>query len=293
LTRARASVLAATLLLPACTGQMSGPSVNSQAGSSRTSSSTNAVPAAPQKKADWATFGFDLQRVGFNPNESVIGVDNAATLHQRWRADLGGPSVTAPVVAKDVEVAGAIADLVYVGSESGDFFALRAASGDVVWQREVGSVQTKCEEFPGGLHGVSGSPTLDRSAGLVYVAGGTGKVFALGLATGKVAKGWPVTITTEPEKDHVYGALALRGHLLYATTAGICEPVPFRGTLIAIDVRRARVVATFHPTGGGSVGVASGDRGVCRSTRLETSSLRPGTLESIRSTLDSANRWFG
>src|SRR6266536_3081967 len=128
-----------------------------------------------------------------------------------------------------------------------------ASAFSVVWQRDVGSVQTKCDEFPGGLHGVSGSPTLDRSEGLVYVAGGTGKVFALGLATGKVVKGWPVTITTEPEKDHVYGALALRGHLLYVTTAGICEPVPFRGTLIAIDVRRARVVATFHPTGEGGV----------------------------------------
>ena len=73
---------------------------------------------------------------------------------------------------------------------------------------------------------------LDLAAGLVHVAGGTGKVFALDIATGAVAQGWPIPVTREPALEHVFGALTLAGRLLYVTLAGVCDVPPFKGKAV-------------------------------------------------------------
>jgi outer membrane protein assembly factor BamB len=240
----RSLVLACVALLAAA---CPGPSASKPTAGPLSATASPTPVTAPG--IDWSSFGFDARRSGLNPNEARLTADTVAGLRELWRYDLGGPTVTAPVVAAGVDVAGTLKDLVVVGTEAGEVFALDSVDGRLVWKRRVGSVATDCQEFPGGVHGVSGSPVLERSANRVYVAGGSGKVFALDLATGSVEDGWPVTITTEPKKDHVYGALALWNGLLYAETAGICEPVPFQGKLFAIDVHAASIVATFYPTG--------------------------------------------
>jgi outer membrane protein assembly factor BamB len=211
------------------------------------SPSTTSDPPAPSY--DWITFGFDLERTGVDPNEVVLDVDSAPTLQAEWSTKLGGAVTAPPLVAGDVEVNGRSVGLVLVGTAAGGFFALDAADGHVVWRRDVGSVETECEEFPKGTHGVTGSAVLDRPGGLAYVVGGTGKVHALDIATGEVVPGWPVSVIRDPRREHVFGALTLAGGLLYVTTASLCDVPPFKGRLIAIDVRTARPVATFYPTG--------------------------------------------
>jgi outer membrane protein assembly factor BamB len=153
------------------------------------------------------------------------------------------------VVAGNVDVQGRSASVLFVGTAQGEFFALDALDGRVVWQRHVGSVISECEEFPKGIHGVTGSAVLDLMEGLVYVASGTGRVFAFEIATGAVAEGWPIRITQQPAREHVFGALTLAGDLLYVTTAGVCDVPPFKGKVAAINVKSARNVATFYPTG--------------------------------------------
>ena len=212
-------------------------------------SDTPSPATTPSSNYDWTTFGFDLERSGIDPSEVLLDVESAPTLEVAWSTALGGAVTAPPVVAGDVDVGGESVSLVLVGTAEGDFFAFDAIDGHVVWQRHVGSVGTDCEEFPQGTHGVTGSAVLDLAAGLVHVAGGTGKVFALDIATGAVAHGWPVSVTRHPELEHVFGALTLAGRLLYVTMAGVCDTPPFKGKVIAIDVRTARRIATFYPTG--------------------------------------------
>jgi outer membrane protein assembly factor BamB len=179
----------------------------------------------------------------------VLDVGSAPQLHPIWSAELGGAITAPPVVAGDVNVQGRSSSLLFVGTALGEFFALDALDGHVVWQRDVGSIVSDCEEFPEGMHGVTGSAVLDLVEGLVYVAGGTGRVFAFEIATGAVPEGWPIQITRQPAHEHVFGALTLAGHLLYVTTAGVCDVPPFKGKVVAIDVQSARNIATFYPTG--------------------------------------------
>ncbi|MGH2640512.1 MAG: PQQ-binding-like beta-propeller repeat protein [Actinomycetota bacterium] len=243
---ATAAVLVAGLLPGCSTPLVADPPAT------RSPSSVSATPSpatSPSATYDWTTFGFDNKRSGIDPSEVLLDVDAAPTLQVSWSADLGGPVTAPPVVAGDVDVEGESTSLVFVGTAAGDFFALDASDGHVVWRRDVGSVGSDCEEFPDGAHGVTGSAVLDLAAGLVHVAGGTGKVFALDIATGAVADGWPVPVTREPELEHVFGALTLAGRLLYVTMAGVCDVPPFKGKVIAIDARTARRVAAFYPTG--------------------------------------------
>jgi len=84
---------------------------------------------------DWSTYGFGPQRSSYDPLETTLGVDNAASLHQLWSFDLGAVTITQPVIASGVTVNGSPTDLVYAGTEHGDLVAVDAATGTEVWRR--------------------------------------------------------------------------------------------------------------------------------------------------------------
>ena len=147
-------------------------------------STQGSAGAAATASVDWPSYGFDALRTGYNPNETVLGPGNVASLTQKWTYDLGAVTIGQPAVAAAVVVDGTGTDLVYEGSEHGHLVALRAADGSVVWDRDLGDQDTDCYDMPDTIFGVSGTPTIDRAAGVLYETGGNGKVYSLDLATG-------------------------------------------------------------------------------------------------------------
>ena len=207
------------------------------------------LPLAAQR-SDWATYGFDLQRSGFNPDEISVGPRSAGKLHALWRRSLDGVAAASPVVASRVRTPAGPAVLVYVGTEHGELVALNAATGEVEWRDRLGSVRTACYDLPDHMAGISGTPVVDRSTGRLYVAVSDGPrsgvlVYAVGLATGVVSPGWPVAISTDPAHMHVWGALTLRNGTLYVTMASLCDASPSYGRVVAVDTRRARIAARW------------------------------------------------
>src|SRR5512143_1813687 len=95
--------------------------------------------AAGAAKVDWGTYGFDVERTGENPSESILTPANVGGLAERWTTDVGAVIVASPVLAADVDVGGVAVDLLYVGTEHGDVVALDAATGAVVSSRTLGS----------------------------------------------------------------------------------------------------------------------------------------------------------
>src|SRR2546430_4389906 len=92
-----------------------------------------AAPVATAAAVSWLTYGFDEQRTGYNPSETTIGTGNAASLHALWSVDLGDVMIAQPVQAAAVNVNGVATDVVYEGTEHGDFYAIRASNGHVLW----------------------------------------------------------------------------------------------------------------------------------------------------------------
>src|SRR4051812_5249356 len=102
-----------------------------------------AAATAQEKPVDWPTYGFDLARSAFNPNETTLTPATVPGLRLHWRADVGGGVMIAqPVVAAGVLVNGTRRTVVYEGTEHGDLFALDANDGTVLWNRNLGSVET-------------------------------------------------------------------------------------------------------------------------------------------------------
>lgn len=199
---------------------------------------------------DWSTYGFDVQRSGYNSSELALGVANAGSLHKLWSFDLGAVTITQPVIASNVLIAGTMVNVLYAGSEHGDFYALNADTGQLIWHRNLGSVTTGCSDMPDNIFGVGGTATFDRSADAVYVAGGNGNIYALTMETGADLVGWPVVGVFNPSQLSVYGGLTLTAtHRLYVTTASHCDIPPYRGMTADVDIARRKVVAKFFPSG--------------------------------------------
>lgn len=203
--------------------------------------------AAPAFAYDVTTYAYDSARTGFNSQETTLGLNNAASLHVKWTVALSSVSICTPVVADNLVVGGQTLQVVYTASEHGDVYALNAATGAIVWQRNLGSVQTTCVNMPDKIFGVSAAFVIDRSRNRLYAAGGDGNVYALDLSTGATQPGWPLPATTDPAHEHVYSALTLAGNTLYACTASYCDIIPYHGKLTAFDITGPSVRTVWLP----------------------------------------------
>ena len=71
----------------------------------------------------------DLAHTSFNPSETQISAGNINRLAPLWTAEPGGLFAAAPTISGGV---------VYIGDWDGNFHAIEAASGKVLWTTYVG-----------------------------------------------------------------------------------------------------------------------------------------------------------
>jgi len=199
----------------------------------------------------WSTYGFDLERTGYNPSERTVGTANAANLHLRWSASLGDVMIAQPVEAAGVQIVGrGFRNVIYEGTEHGDFYALDATTGQVIWKKNLGSIQTGCGDMPDGVFGIGGAGVIDRThpgGAVIYVAGGDGSVHSLDLATGRETTGWPVRNVFTPAQDHAYSGLNERNGNLYVTIASHCDFAPYKGRLTEVNIAIHSIAKIFYP----------------------------------------------
>jgi outer membrane protein assembly factor BamB len=223
-----------------------------------------APPAAagkPKPAISWLTDGFDAMRTGYNGHETTIGPANAHRIHKLWSTDLHDVMVGQPVEAGDVDVGGVRRNLVYEGTEQGDFFAIRADTGRVLWQKNLGSQAAPCHDAPGGVFGIGGAAAISftsKHGGVVYVAGGDGAIHALDLATGAEPPGWPVQGVFSPLHETVWGGLNLLNGRVYVAVASHCDDTPYYGGVTEIGVAQHSILHRFYPAGPPSAGVSGG-----------------------------------
>lgn len=213
---------------------------------------------------DWPSFGYDLQRTSYNPNETTIGTNNASSLHKLWSLDLGEKIDATPVLAKAVTTPSGIHNLLYIGAENGKFYAIDADTGATVWTRQLGTYGPgSCYDLGGSPFGITGSAAFDRTTSRVYVADGQDNVYALNMSDGTTVLGWPVSLGADVTRDHAYSGVVLNpaNGTLYAATASYCDFSPWKGRLAAIDTLTATLTNTFFPAASQYGGSGSG-RGI-------------------------------
>ena len=256
--------LALILALTDCGGNGAvSPSISAPAAAG---TAAGARPASRRHKTtstltDWDSFGFDLQRSGYNPSESTVGVNNVGSLQKLWTVNVGYAMVHEPVLASGVYVNGQATNVLYAGSANGSaMYAINASTGAVLWKDAVPRTNYRCFHQR-LLFSIGETPAIDRGKNLLYFADGHNRVHAVDLGTGKEAYGWPLTIADyTPDHNFMHGGLTYNpsNGLLYAVTGSVCDISPWYGRIVAIATTGPSVAGSFFTMSGRSVEGASG-----------------------------------
>jgi outer membrane protein assembly factor BamB len=143
-----------------------------------------ALPASATPAPNWSSYLYGPTHSSYNSFATAITPSNAASLTHGWTwtppppTQTGQPSglLASPTVVNGV---------VYIGANTGIFYALNSGNGKVMWSQNLGYVTaTTC----GPLGIVSTATVTNNSSGVltVYVAGGDGYLYALNAATGAI-----------------------------------------------------------------------------------------------------------
>lgn len=218
---------------------------------------TASVP--PNQPGDWLTVEHDPARLGFAADETALSPANASTLVQRWTRTVDGYVTAQPLFAAGIPIGGQNHDVVIAATSGNSVYALDAATGAVLWQRNLGSSQTANCVYPNGF-GVSGAPTIDRARQRVYAVSSQGTFYSLSLLDGTVASKLPGLIPN-PGTNNVWGGLNQNDKYVYlASGSDGCDDQPWAGFTYKIDVSSGvpvQVAATqIVPNGGNDAGGA-------------------------------------
>jgi outer membrane protein assembly factor BamB len=186
-----------------------------------------ALVVSPLDAADWPMLMYNLEHHSFNKLETTLNSSNVGRLLPAWTAELPDKFASAPVIESGV---------LYVGGWSGDFYALNANTGELLWKSNVGLSPPPEDPACGMALGVTASPVIKGDT--VYVGGGDSRVYALNKADGSVL--WSVGIGDPANGAYIWSSLMLEGNKIHVGIAslGDCPLVP--GALITIDLNHPR-----------------------------------------------------
>jgi len=230
-----------------------------------------AVPAATATAAQplantaaaptWATGGNDLTVDRNQPFETKIGASNAATLHPKWAATVGGDVSATPSVDKKN---------VYFPDSKGDVYAFNNSNGHLVWRASVSAITGIPGDYARDTPAIAGPNLIlgDQGGKFGTPSNPTGAwVFALNSKTGALV--WKTQVDPEfsaivSQSAQVVGTTAYVGvasnEEAYAASAynqGTFNCCTFRGSMLALDTKTGAIKWQTYtvPTGYSGAGV--------------------------------------
>ncbi len=185
---------------------------------------------------EWLTYGGSLARNFSRADEDFLTAENADRLVPLWRFTTGAVVTASPIVARVEFPDGSVEKLVYISSWDGNFYALRASDGELVWSYRF-------KPHPGASFPNAGSAAVADVDGrrLVFVAGGM-SMYSLDAATGELL--WEFDAGTGctdcgflVERNEILSSPAVFGGLVYFGM-DINDFGNGKGGFYAVDARR-------------------------------------------------------
>jgi polyvinyl alcohol dehydrogenase (cytochrome) len=212
---------------------------------------TLGAPAGAAVTADWSAYLLNVGHSSYGRTATAITVTNASTLTKRWTwtPDPGPPGTTQQLLASPTVVAGTV----YIGANTGDFYAISESTGSVLWKQFVGLASV-----PGcpGTRGVTSTATVstDPTSGklTVYVGGGDRNLYALDAATGVVV--WKHSAT--PVGGYNWASPAVVNGHIYLGIAAIEDCGLIRGGEEEFDQTTGALLHTYWAVPRGVVGAS-------------------------------------
>ena len=232
------------LLLGAAAGAVSDAAASAASASHR---SASGPPAAgqPDGTAPWSSFGFDVSHSSTNVAAASVTPQNAGTLTQAWQFVTPPPTVAGqPHIGFDGSPV--LADgMVFVGSDTGVFYALKEDTGAVVWSLNAGFIP----KYTCSAAGITDTATVatDPTTGkpTVYFASANGKLWAVDAASGTVVWKANVFPTVAASAPFIWDSPTVSGGRVYIGISSECDRPLTRGGLASFSQATGAHEATF------------------------------------------------
>jgi outer membrane protein assembly factor BamB len=192
--------------------------------------------AQGHKPHDWLTWGGDVERSGWNRDETVLSKSNIRNLELKWKTQIdtsvpvdiesGASMLTAPLVVEGVRTSQGSKTLVLTLAVSNTIAVMDVDRGKIVWQRKLENAVAPASAATWICTNTStATPVVDKSKGIVYVIAADGRLHGLTLSTGDEELA-PVEFVPPYSRNW---SLNLIDGVLYTTVGRGCGNAPGRG----------------------------------------------------------------
>jgi len=215
-----------------------------------------AVAIATAAAQDWPGYLFDNGHSSRNALATAITPANASTLVADWSFVDPGATLEGQPIAGLFSSPTVFGGVVYIGSNTGNFYALDEATGAVLWQQLLGfTTPITC----GRGHGVTSTATLatDPVSGTltVYVGGGDGYLYALDAATGNIVfRQFVCDVGTTKNTGFIWASPTIVSGKIYLGYASQCDNPLVRSAIKSYDQHTGTLLKTFFTCGPGTTG---------------------------------------
>jgi outer membrane protein assembly factor BamB len=215
-----------------------------------------AATVATSSAQDWPQYLFENGHSSKNPLATTITTANASTLVEDWSFIDPQPTIQGQPVASFFSSPTVFQGVVYIGSNTGNFYALNETTGSLLWQQFLGYVTAiTC----GNGQGVTSTATLatDPVSGAltVYVGGGDGYLYALDAATGNIVFRQFVTdIGTNQNTGFIWASPTIMNGRIYLGWASQCDHPLVRSGIKSFDQHTGTLLKTFWTGTRGATG---------------------------------------
>jgi polyvinyl alcohol dehydrogenase (cytochrome) len=208
--------------------------------------------AAAGPNLDWPQYLHGPQHSSMS-NSTAFTTSNAGSVTQVWHWQ---PPVVSgePVPVLDASPT-VVAGVVYIGAQSGGFYALNESTGAVMWSRQLDTQPKATCEARGITSTAAVLPDPVTGTSTVYVSGAR-FLYALDAATGTVA--WKTEIgppdKAQPDGYYNWSSPTVVGGHIYVGLSSECDVPLIRGGVVELDQHTGQVLHTWYTVPTGSIG---------------------------------------
>ena len=210
------------------------------------------VPATDA--ANWPMYLHDVTHTS-KASSSSITPQNVGTLVQAWRWQPEAPTMSGqPAAALDASPT-VFNGRIYIGANTGVFYALNETTGQVVWKRMLDYVTAKTCSSKGITSTAAVVPDPASGALTVYVAGAR-NLYALDPSTGAIR--WQTRIgpagSATANDYYNWSSPTVVGGRIFIGISSQCDDPLVRGGLISLDQHTGAVLHTYWTVPAGAIG---------------------------------------
>jgi len=209
-----------------------------------------AGPNAAGPNLDWPQYLHGPQHSSVSA-DTAFTTSNAGSATQQWHWPPAGQKVV--LDASPTVVAGTV----YIGAQSGVFYALNESTGAQLWTRALGTnPATTCKSVRGISATAAVLPDPVTGTSTIYVSGAR-DLYALNAATGAVV--WKTQIgptTTNPDAYYNWSSPTVVAGHIYVGLSAECDKPLIRGGVVELDQHTGKVLHTWYALPAGSIGAS-------------------------------------